>query len=71
MPIVSSCFARPFAPAAIGFRAMTKVPLNSDRFGGAQVAAYIGGHDRAGPSRFLYEAGLLSRPARPAVEGTD
>jgi hypothetical protein len=32
---------RPFAPGAIGFRAMMKVPLNGDPFGGAQVAAYI------------------------------
>ena len=35
-------FRRPFAPGAIGFRAMTKVPYNGDPFGGAQVAAYIG-----------------------------
>ncbi len=35
-------FRRPFAPGAIGFRAMTKVPHNGDPFGGAQVAAYIG-----------------------------
>src|SRR5437660_3023733 len=33
---------RPFAPGAIGFRAMMKVPLNGNPFGGAQVAAYIG-----------------------------
>ena len=33
---------RPFAPGAIGFRAMTKVPMNGDPFGGAQVAAYLG-----------------------------
>src|SRR5579859_3762359 len=33
---------RPFAPGAIGFRAMMKVPLNGNSFGGAQVAAYIG-----------------------------
>jgi hypothetical protein len=35
-------FRRPFAPGAIGFRAMTKVPYKGDPFGGAQVAAYIG-----------------------------
>src|SRR5437016_4975130 len=35
-------FRRPFAPGAIGFRAMMKAPLNGDPFGGAQVAAYIG-----------------------------
>src|SRR2546429_5110214 len=38
----AALFRRPFAPGAIGFRAMTKVPLNGDPFGGAQVAAYIG-----------------------------
>ena len=35
-------FRRPFAPGAIGFRAMSKVPWNDDPWGGAQVAAYIG-----------------------------
>jgi hypothetical protein len=35
-------FRRPFAPGAIGFRAMMKVPLNGDPLGGAQVAAYVG-----------------------------
>jgi hypothetical protein len=35
-------FRRPFAPGAIGFRAMTKVTYNSDPHGGAQVAAYLG-----------------------------
>jgi hypothetical protein len=33
---------RPFAPGAIGFRAMTKVPYNGQPYAGAQVAAYIG-----------------------------
>src|SRR3954464_13348707 len=35
-------FRRPFAPGAIGFRAMTKVPHGGDPWGGAQVAAYLG-----------------------------
>src|SRR3954467_1199429 len=35
-------FRRPFAPGAIGFRAMSKVPYGQDPWGGAQVAAYIG-----------------------------
>ena len=35
-------FRRPFAPGAIGFRAMMKVPYNGDQFGGAQVTAYLG-----------------------------
>src|ERR1035441_1174347 len=33
---------RPFAPGAIGFRAMTKVPYNGQPSAGAQVAAYLG-----------------------------
>jgi hypothetical protein len=33
---------RPFAPGAIGFRAMTKAPLNGDPYGGAQIAAFLG-----------------------------
>src|SRR4051794_19685818 len=35
-------FRRPFAPGAVGFRAMSKVPWGDDPWGGAQVAAYIG-----------------------------
>src|SRR4051794_31460577 len=35
-------FRRPFAPGAIGFRAMSKVPWGNAPSGGAQVAAYIG-----------------------------
>ncbi len=35
-------FRRPFAPGAIGFRAMTKVPYNGQPYAGAQVAAYVG-----------------------------
>jgi len=35
-------FRRPFAPGAIGFRAMTKVPYGGQAYAGAQVAAYIG-----------------------------
>jgi hypothetical protein len=35
-------FRRPFAPGAIGFRAMTKVPYQGQPYAGAQVAAYIG-----------------------------
>src|SRR3954471_10042538 len=38
----SNLFRRPFAPGAVGFRAMSKVPWNEDPWGGAQVAAYIG-----------------------------
>ena len=38
----AALFRRPFAPGAIGFRAMTKVPLNGQPYAGAQVAAYLG-----------------------------
>src|SRR3954453_14475627 len=38
----TALFRRPFAPGAIGFRAMSKVPYDDDPWGGAQVAAYIG-----------------------------
>ncbi len=37
----SELFRRPFAPGAIGFRAMGKVPYGNDPYGGAQVAAYL------------------------------
>src|SRR3954453_16449396 len=37
----TALFRRPFAPGAVGFRAMSKVPWNDDPWGGAQVAAYI------------------------------
>ena len=35
-------FRQPFAPGAIGFRAMTKVPYKGEPYAGAQVAAYLG-----------------------------
>src|SRR3954453_10780495 len=35
-------FRRPFAPGAVGFRAMSKVAWGNDPYGGAQVAAYLG-----------------------------
>jgi hypothetical protein len=38
----AALFRRPFAPGAIGFRAMTKVPYNGQPYAGAQVAAYVG-----------------------------
>jgi hypothetical protein len=37
----AALFRRPFAPGAIGFRAMSKVAYGGDPFGGAQVAAYV------------------------------
>src|SRR5207248_7081654 len=61
-------FRRPFAPGAIGFRAMMKVPLNGDPFGGAQVAAYIGAQsvlqrlNVVVPGRWRQEFKLLDPP---------
>jgi hypothetical protein len=37
----AALFRRPFAPGAIGFRAMTKVPYQGGPYAGAQVAAYL------------------------------
>jgi hypothetical protein len=37
----SELLRRPFAPGAIGFRAMSKTQLGNDPYGGAQVAAYL------------------------------
>src|SRR5436190_2499963 len=37
----ASLLRRPFAPGAIGFRAMGKTHLHGDPYGGAQVAAYV------------------------------
>jgi hypothetical protein len=61
-------FRRPFAPGAIGFRAMTKVPYNGDAFGGAQVAAYIGAQsviqrlNAVVPGRWRQEFRLVDPP---------
>ena len=37
----AALFRRPFAPGAIGFRAMTEVPYKREPDAGAQVAAYL------------------------------
>src|SRR5438067_4313901 len=61
-------FRRPFAPGAIGFRAMMKVPLNGNPFGGAQVAAYIGAQsvlqrlNAVVPGRWRQEFKLIDPP---------
>src|SRR5919204_700437 len=34
-------FRRPFAPGAVGFRAMSKVAYNGEPYAGAQVAAFL------------------------------
>ena len=64
----AALFRRPFAPGAIGFRAMTKVPYNGDPFGGAQVAAYIGAQsviqrlNAVVPGRWRQEFRLIDPP---------
>jgi hypothetical protein len=64
----AALFRRPFAPGAIGFRAMTKVPYNGNPFGGAQVAAYIGAQsvlqrlNALVPGRWRQEFRLLDPP---------
>ena len=64
-------FRRPFAPGAIGFRAMTKVPYNGDPWGGAQVAAYIGAQsvvqrlNAVVPGRWRMTFGAPTPIARP------
>jgi len=61
-------FRRPFAPGAIGFRAMMKVPYNGDPFGGAQVAAYVGAQsviqrlNAVVPGRWRQEFRLIDPP---------
>jgi hypothetical protein len=64
----ASLLRRPFAPGAIGFRAMGKVPYNGDPFGGAQIAAYIGAQsviqrlNTVVPGRWRQEFRLLDPP---------
>jgi len=61
-------FRRPFAPGAIGFRAMMKVPLGGEPFGGAQVAAYLGAQsvlqrlNAVVPGRWRQEFKLIDPP---------
>src|SRR3954453_2405623 len=65
-------FRRPFAPGAIGFRAMSKVPYNGDPWGGAQVAAYIGAQsvlqrlNRVVPAEPTVLTPAAAEPAAPA-----
>ena len=65
----AALFRRPFAPGAIGFRAMTKVPYHDDPVGGAQVAAYIGAQsvlqrlNAVVPGRWRQEFRLLAAAA--------
>jgi hypothetical protein len=64
----AALFRRPFAPGAIGFRAMTKAPYNGNAVGGVQIAAYIGAQsviqrlNAVVPGRWRQEFRLLDRP---------
>ena len=65
----AALFRRPFAPGAIGFRAMTKVPYNGQPYAGAQVAAYIGAQsviqrlNAVVPGRWRQQFQIRSRPS--------
>jgi hypothetical protein len=67
-------FRRPFAPGAIGFRAMTKVPYQGEPYSGAQVAAYLGAQsvvqrlNAVGPGRWRQQ--FQSVPAELVPAGT-
>jgi hypothetical protein len=58
-------FRRPFAPGAIGFRAMTKVAFNGQPYAGAQIAAFLGAQsvvqrlNTVAPGRWRQEFQLL------------
>src|SRR5918997_108406 len=58
-------FCRPFAPGAIGFRAMTKVPFNGQAYAGAQIAAFLSAQsvvqrlNAVAPGRWRQEFQLL------------
>jgi hypothetical protein len=64
----ASLFRRPFAPGAIGFRAMGRVTYAGQQFGGAQVAAYLGAQsvllrlNAVVPGRWRQEFRLLEPP---------
>jgi hypothetical protein len=58
-------FRRPFAPGAIGFRAMTKVAFNGQAYAGAQIAAFLNAQsvvqrlNTVAPGRWRQEFQLL------------
>jgi hypothetical protein len=64
-------FRRPFAPGALGFRAMTKVAHNGNPYGGAQVAAYISAQsvlqrlNTVAPGRWRHEFRPLGDQLQP------
>jgi len=65
-------FRRPFAPGAIGFRAMTKVAFNAQAYAGAQIAAFLNAQsvvqrlNTVAPGRWRQEFQLLPAELIPA-----
>jgi hypothetical protein len=65
---------RPFAPGAIGFRAMTKVTLGGVQYGGAQVAAFLNGQsvvqrlNHVVPGRWRQQFTLVPAELTPSAD---
>jgi DNA helicase II / ATP-dependent DNA helicase PcrA len=65
--VAARMFRRPFAPGAIGFRAMTRTPLADAPHGGAHVAAYLNAQSIVQRLNAVVPAGgARSSPRRPA-----
>ena len=71
----AALFRRPFAPGAIGFRAMTKVPYRGQPYAGAQVAAYLNAQsvlhrlNAVVPGRWRHQFAPLPADLAPADSG--
>ena len=71
----AALFRRPFAPGAIGFRAMTKVPYRGQPYAGAQVAAYLNAQsvlhrlNAVVPGRWRHQFAPLPAELAPADGG--
>jgi hypothetical protein len=71
----SELLRRPFAPGAIGFRAMYKTPLGDNPYGGAHVAAYLAAQSVVGrlncvvPGRWRQQFAPIAPELHPAHAG--
>ena len=71
----AALFRRPFAPGAIGFRAMTKVPYRGQPYAGAHVAAYLNAQsvlhrlNAVVPGRWRHQFAPLPAELAPADGG--
>jgi len=71
----AALFRRPFAPGAIGFRAMTKAPYRGKPYAGAQVAAYLNAQsvlhrlNAVVPGRWRHQFAPLPAELAPADSG--